>query len=139
MISLFYGSDKQVLSLNASSSLWVCYTMGAVNHKTPAVMFSLYFFSHNDEMNIGDVYKVIVNNEMSLDKIDAVHEGDFDSLDLAIDRMDNIGSRWIFYPNAYILKNNELIGIYFQCGLNIEREDFDKFQLASYQYGHSQL
>ena len=102
-----------------------------VNHKTPSTMFSLYFFSHDDEMNIGDVYKAIVNNEMDLDKIDAVCEGDFDNLDSAIDRLNNIGSRWIFYPNAYILKDNELIGIYFECGLNLEQEDFDKFQLAA--------
>ncbi len=33
---------------------------------------------------------------------DSVIEGRFDTLDDAYDRMDNIGSRWIFYPNAMI-------------------------------------
>ncbi len=38
---------------------------------------------------------------------ESVIEGQFDTLDEALDRMDNIGSRWIFYPNAMIFDREE--------------------------------
>ena len=38
-----------------------------------------------------------------------VHEGFFDTIEEVYNRIDNIGSRWIFYPNARIRKNGEII------------------------------
>jgi hypothetical protein len=38
-----------------------------------------------------------------------VTEGYFDKIEEVYDRIDNIGSRWIFYPNARIIKDGEII------------------------------
>ena len=38
--------------------------------------------------------------------IETVREGLFDTEDEALDRLDNIGSKWFFYPNAYIIHPN---------------------------------
>jgi hypothetical protein len=89
-------------------------------------MFSLHFFSYGD-LTIGEVHDALVNNKIDGVKIDAVFEGDFDTMADAIHRLNNIGSRWIFYPNAYILKDGELFAILFDSGLNLYREDFQKF------------
>jgi hypothetical protein len=40
---------------------------------------------------------------------DHVHEGFFDCVEDVYDRINNIGSRWIFYPNARIIKDGEIV------------------------------
>jgi hypothetical protein len=40
---------------------------------------------------------------------DHVREGYFDTIEEVYDRINNIGSRWIFYPNARIIKEGEII------------------------------
>lgn len=37
------------------------------------------------------------------DTIDSVTEGHFDTVEAAIDRADNVGSRWIFYPYYHVI------------------------------------
>lgn len=50
-------------------------------------MFDLYFYAFNEADGTTEFVK----------------EGTFDSLEDAEDRIENIGSRWIFYPNARII------------------------------------
>jgi|688.fasta_scaffold1877407_2 hypothetical protein len=40
---------------------------------------------------------------------DYVSEGFFETLEQALDRLENIGSRWIFYPNADIVHQGKVI------------------------------
>jgi hypothetical protein len=43
---------------------------------------------------------------------DYVSEGFFETLEQALDRLDNIGSRWVFYPNADIVHQGRVIKIF---------------------------
>ena len=82
------------------------------------VMFTLYFFcENNSEMSIGDVYTALTHHT---ETVDIVREGEFDTLEEAIHRMINIGSRWYFYPNACIKFDDVIVGIYFEDGLVLE-------------------
>lgn len=47
---------------------------------------------------------------------ETVLEGRFDTLDEAYDRMNNIGSRWIFYPNCFIYDTEaqEMVAVFFE-------------------------
>lgn len=47
---------------------------------------------------------------------DTVLEGRFDTLDEAYDRMNNIGSRHIFYPNCFIYDTEaqEMVAVFFE-------------------------
>lgn len=74
--------------------------------------FILYFFSGDDL----DFAQTICNMSWQCFELDNfVKEGEFETLPEALDRMDNIGSRWIFYPNACIIQDNmserEIVGI----------------------------
>jgi len=44
---------------------------------------------------------------------ETVREGAFETEEEALDRMDNIGSKWFFYPNAYIVDPNGETEIYY--------------------------
>lgn len=82
-------------------------------------MFALHFFSeNNDNMSIEDVFNAVQNRTKD---VDIVREGEFDTLEDAIYRMNNIGSRWFFYPNACIKQNDLIVGLYFACGLVMVR------------------
>jgi len=43
------------------------------------------------------------------DSINYVSEGFFETLEQALDRLENIGSRWIFYPYADIVHQGKVI------------------------------
>jgi hypothetical protein len=83
-------------------------------------MFTLYFFQGNDVMTAAAIAD---GTAKFLD--DYVREGDFATFRQATDRMNNIGSRWIFYSNACIIDDQgEVIGIYMADGFNIEHKDY---------------
>ena len=88
-------------------------------------MYSLYFFSHDGEVD--EACNQIINNQIPFD---VVHEGDFDDYTSVMQRLDNIGSRWIFYPNAYILEDGELEGVYFENGLCLGEQYFRQLSLV---------
>lgn len=82
-------------------------------------MFNLYFFSENDPEVAFDIKDGTANRE------DYVRECTFKTKEEAEDRMNNIGSRWIFYPNACIIEDLDdlgnkriLIGIYMADGFS---------------------
>ena len=85
-------------------------------------MFNLYFFSENDPevaFDIKDKKPCYLDNKLVLDY---VREGEFNTKEEALDRMNNVGSRWIFYPNACIIEDlgdkRILIGIYMADGFS---------------------
>lgn len=90
--------------------------------------FILYFFSGDDL----DFAQTICNMSWTFDdENDFVKEGEFETLPEALDRMNNIGSRWIFYPNACIIQDNlaqggerEIVGIYMEDGINAIAKEF---------------
>lgn len=83
-------------------------------------MFTLYFFCGNDMMT---PFRIADGTAEFLD--DYVREGDFVTFRQAVDRMNNIGSRWIFYPNACIIDDqSEVVGTYMADGFNIEHKDY---------------
>jgi len=82
-------------------------------------MFNLYFFSGNDPEVAFDI------KDGKADRGEYVREGTFNTKEEALNRLDNIGSRWIFYPNACIIEDLDelknkciLIGIYMADGFN---------------------
>lgn len=90
-------------------------------------MFNLYFFSENDPEVAYDIVEKrpqYVDNKLVLDY---VREGTFETKEEAVDRMNNIGSCWIFYPNACIIEDLGdtciLIGIYMADGFNYTLND----------------
>jgi hypothetical protein len=84
-------------------------------------MFSLFFFIGNDPELAFDIKdgKALYN--------EYVKEGEFDTLDSVIDRMYNVGSRWIFYPNACIIKDGKVIGIYMEDGFTYTPNKIEEF------------
>jgi hypothetical protein len=80
-------------------------------------MFSLYFFNGDDPELAFDIKDRIARY---IDEY--VKEGEFDTLDSVINRMYNVGSRWIFYPNACIIKDGKVIGIYMEDGFTYTPE-----------------
>ena len=90
--------------------------------------FFLYFFTGNDL----DFTRTICNMSWTFDdQDDFVKEGEFRTLPDALDRMNNIGSRWFFFPNACIIKDDlakggerEIVGIYMQDGFNVIAKEF---------------
>lgn len=57
--------------------------------------------------------------------------GEFETLPDALDRMNNIGSRWLFFPNACIVKDDlveggerEIVGIYMEDGFIVIAKEF---------------
>lgn len=86
-------------------------------------MFGLYFFDDSDATlspeNVFNWYK----NPKNSDEFSVVKEGEFDTFDQAIHRLDTIGSRWIFYPNSFIVKGDQIVGIYYADGVNFEFND----------------
>jgi hypothetical protein len=96
-------------------------------------MFNLYFFSENDPevaFDIKDKLPKYVDNKLVYDY---VREGEFDTKEEAEDRMNNIGSRWIFYPNACIIEElgdkRLLVGIYMADGFNYILSDNEYYNL----------
>ena len=90
-------------------------------------MFDLYFFSENDPevaFDIKDKKPCYLDNKLVLDY---VRGGEFNTNEEALDRMNNIGSRWIFYPNACIIEdlgNKRIVtGIYMADGNNYTMSD----------------
>jgi hypothetical protein len=75
-------------------------------------MFALYFFTGDNP----DLAVAIC--DCTLTGSIYVREGEFDTLQDALHRLDNIGSRWVFYPNACIVQDcdgeRSLAGIYMQ-------------------------
>lgn len=43
------------------------------------------------------------------------NSGEFDSLEQVYDRIENIGSKWIFYPFPVIFKDGELVEFAYNC------------------------
>lgn len=78
-------------------------------------------------MSIDDVYNALMNRTKD---VDIVREGEFDTLEEAVYRMNNIGSRWFFYPNACIKHNDLIVGLYFECGLVLEFDMLNKMALV---------
>jgi hypothetical protein len=76
-------------------------------------MFSLFFFNGNDAELAFDIQdkKARYNEEY-------VKEGEFDTLEVAENRLDNIGSRWFFYPNACIMEEERLYSIHMADGFS---------------------
>jgi hypothetical protein len=85
-------------------------------------MFSLFFFTGNDPELAFDIKDRIARY---IDEY--VKEGEFDTYESAIDRMNNIGSRWIFYPNACIIEGEKVIGIYMEDGVNYTPKKIEEF------------
>lgn len=85
-------------------------------------MFILYFFTGDSSELATAICDSAVFRPYTLGD-DYVREGAFDSLQDALHRLDNIGSRWIFYPNACIVQDcdgkRSLVGIYMGDGTNI--------------------
>jgi hypothetical protein len=84
-------------------------------------MFSLYFFNGDDPELAFDIKdrKALYN--------EYVKEGEFDTYESAIDRIRNIGSRWIFYPNACIIEGEKVIGIYMEDGSTYTPNKIEEF------------
>ena len=94
-------------------------------------MFLLYFFTGDDP----SFSEVICNmscthNSRSL-RDDFVKEGEFDTLPEALNRLDHIGSRWFFFPNACIIEDDfatkggrEIVGVYMEDGINFIARKF---------------
>lgn len=74
-------------------------------------MFSLFFFNDSDPEIAYDIQdkKAKYNEEY-------VKEGEFDTLEDAENRLNNIGSRWIFYPNACIMEDGKVYSIHMEDG-----------------------
>lgn len=84
-------------------------------------MFSLYFFCGNDP----EVALAIVEGRAK--RIDDYgKEGTFDSFLAASSRLNRIGSKWIFYPNAFITRQvddrEEVLVIYMEDGISFVTE-----------------
>lgn len=90
--------------------------------------FFLYFFTGDDP----DFAQTICSMSRTVDdKNDFVKEGEFETFPEALDRMNNIGSRWFFFANACIIKDDlakggerEIVGIYMQDGFNVIAKEF---------------
>jgi hypothetical protein len=83
-------------------------------------MFTLYFFHANDMM----VPLRIANGTAEFLE-DYIREDEFFSFAAAVDRMSNIGSRWVHFTNACIIDDQgEVVGTYMADGFNVVHEDY---------------
>jgi hypothetical protein len=74
-------------------------------------MFTLFFFN-GDDPDIA--YKI--KDKKAKYGIEYVKEKEFNTIEEANYRLDNIGSRWYFYPNACIIDDEDVVSIYMWDG-----------------------
>lgn len=96
---------------------WLRLTESSILIHRLTTVFELFFFYGNDP----DAAIAIAGSRATFVE-DYVREGEFSTLQDALNRLDNIGSRWVMYPNAAITELREgvktVIGIYMADGIS---------------------